>query len=100
MKWVALAVVALVAAAATGGYAWQQHQIVEQTRAELATARAQADKALADMKAMQTQNAAFRKEAEESRQAAEQLRTELNSARAFLDSERAGSARLRDELAK
>jgi septal ring factor EnvC (AmiA/AmiB activator) len=100
MKMIAVTVVALIAALAAAGFAWQRSQALEQVKVELASASAELQKARSETQALKAEAVALRKEAAEQKAATEQLRTEVNSAKAFLDAERLSSARLREELVK
>jgi septal ring factor EnvC (AmiA/AmiB activator) len=100
MKMIAVTVVAVLAALAAAGFAWQRNQALGQVKSELASASADLQKARNELQALKAEAVALRKEAAEQKSATDQLRTELNSARAFLDSERLTGARLREELVK
>ena len=93
-------VVALLAAVAAGGFAWQRTQALEATQAELASANSQLQKSQTELQAITAEVAALRKEFAEQKMASERLRAELASAQSFLDAEKAIGARLRDELVK
>ena len=98
MRTVAL----LLALAATGAvaFAWQEHQELAETRAELALANGQLQKARAERQALQTELAALRKEAMAAKLAMDQMQADLTAARSFLETEKAATLRLRDDLAK
>lgn len=98
MRIVAL-MLALVAAAA-GAFAWQEHEQLAETRAELAAGSGQLQKARAELQGAQSELAALRKEAMAAKLATEQMQADLAGARNFLETEKAASARLRDDLAK
>jgi len=100
MKMIAAAVVAVIAAMAAAGFAWQKSQALEGTKAELANARSQLQKASDDVLAMRAETTALRKEFAEQKLAADRSRAELATAQVFLDAEKAAGARLREELMK
>jgi septal ring factor EnvC (AmiA/AmiB activator) len=97
MKTIGL-VVAVVAAVAAAGFAWQRNQALEETRVALAGANTQLQKTQAELKSVTAEIAPLRKESAEQKTAIEQQRAELNTAKLFLDSERTSTARLREEL--
>jgi peptidoglycan hydrolase CwlO-like protein len=99
----AMAVVAIlagVAAAAAGAYAWMQHQDLAQTKAALNGANSELQKTRSDLTATQAELVALRKEFSEQQMALNQLQAEMANARAFVEAEKAISARLRAELVK
>jgi len=100
MKSTIAAVVLAIATVAAGGFAWQTRQSLEGTKAALAGATAQLDKANTDLKALQAEATTLRKQATEQKMAAEQLQADLNAARQFIEAERLTTARLREDLAK
>ena len=98
MRTVAL----LLALAATGAvaFAWQEHQELAETGAELGLANGQLQKARTERQALQTELAALRKEAMAAKLAMDQMQADLTAARSFLETEKAATLRLRDDLAK
>ena len=100
MKLIVVAVVAVLAVVAAGGFAWHQYQAHLETRTALARAQAELQKSTADLKAAQNDLIALRRQFSEHEMALHQLQAEMVNARAFVDAERAVSARLRGELAK
>ena len=100
MKMIVVAVTAVIAAVAASGFAWQRNQLLEETRAELASANSQLQKVKAEFRSMETELGALRKESTEQKMATDQLRAELTVAKSFLDAEKGASTRLREELAK
>jgi|GEM_PF-5102041 predicted negative regulator of RcsB-dependent stress response len=98
MKTIAL-IVAVIAAVAAAGYAWQRNQALEEARASLASANAQLQKTQTELRSASAEVAPLRKESAEQKSTIDQQRAELAAAKAFLDSERASTARVREELA-
>jgi cell shape-determining protein MreC len=98
VKTIALAV-AVIAAVASAGFAWQRNQALEEARTSLAGANSQLQKTQADLRSVSAEVAPLRKESAEQKATIEQQRVELAAAKAFLDSERAATARIREELA-
>jgi peptidoglycan hydrolase CwlO-like protein len=100
MKTIAASIVCLAAALAAAGFAWQRNQALEATKAELAGANSQLQKAKSDIGSLAAELEALRKESAEQKMAAEQLRAEVTTAKAFLEAEKGLALRLREELAK
>ena len=98
-KGAILAVVALVAAAGAGFFAWQKMGELERVQADLATTKAGLEKARGDLRKLQQDTAALGKEAGELKIAADQARAERDSVRTFMETEQANGVRLRAELA-
>ena len=100
MKMIAVAVVAVIAAVAAAGFAWQRNQALAETKAELANANSQLQKAQSDMLAMKAETAALRKEFDELKVEADRSRADLATTQSFLDAEKSAGAHLRAELMK
>lgn len=98
MKAGLLAAAASVAALAAGGFAGYTYLQLDETRRELAGARGLLDKAKTELKTLQAEAETLRKQAAAQKISLEQAQADLNAARQFLESERAASARLREEL--
>jgi septal ring factor EnvC (AmiA/AmiB activator) len=99
MKTLVTAVL-LIATLAAGGLAWQQHQLLRNARSELARTNDELQRTKDLIRAMDVTLAALRKEAAEQKMALDQLQADLNIARTNVETEKAVSARLRDENAK
>lgn len=97
MKWIAAA--SIVIAIAAGVFAFLRDQAAATAAAQVASLKAEAQKAQADLNAAQTERDALRKEAAELNLATQQLRAAAEVAGQFLAAERAVSARLREDLA-
>src|SRR5438552_17861629 len=93
-----LAAVLALAAAGAGFLAWQKNTELEAARRELAASLASLEKARAEMLAAKADTAAARKELAEQAATVDKLRSEVASAATFIESERAISARLRQDL--
>lgn len=91
---IVLAVIALGAA----GLAWQQHRALAGAQAELAMAKSDLQKAQAEARAKDAAAETARKEAAAHKAALDQQQAEFRATQSFLETERALSARLRDEL--
>jgi septal ring factor EnvC (AmiA/AmiB activator) len=100
MKPMVLAVLAAVVVLLAAGFAWQQHQAHLETKAALASARAELEKTTTDLRTTRDQLIVLRKEFSEQQLALNQLQAEMVSARAFVEAEKAVSARLREDLGK
>jgi len=90
--------VVVVAAAAGGFYAWQEHRQVMQLHRELVETKGALDTASAQARAAKDEAAAARKELDEQKTMLGQLKVDRDAAVAFLESEKAHSARLQAEL--
>lgn len=97
MKTIVLAV-AVLAAVAAAGFAWQRHQALGESQVALAGANGQLRKAQADLKALKAEFEPLRKETAELKAMVEQQKSEVVSAKAFLEAERASTMRVREEL--
>jgi hypothetical protein len=96
-------VVLIVAVIAVGGVAvfgWREHQLHGAARVALAESNALLKKAQIDVKTMGTELEALRKQSAEHKAALDHQQLELRAAQSFLETERAASARLREELVK
>ncbi|MEO8143698.1 MAG: hypothetical protein ABI654_05740 [Betaproteobacteria bacterium] len=92
-------VLAVIAAVAAAGFAWQRNQALDEARTALSGANTQLQKAQSELKSVNAEMAPLRKEAADQKASIDQLQVELSSARAFLEAERASTARIREELA-
>jgi hypothetical protein len=97
MKWIAAA--SIFIAMAAGVFAFLRDQAADAAVAQVASLKAETQKALADTKAAQAERDALRKETADLKLAAEELRSAVEVAGRFLESEKAVSARLREDLA-
>ena len=95
-----VALILALAAVGAAALAWHEHQELAETRAELAAAAGQLQKARAGLQAAQTELAALRKEAMAAKLATDQSQADLTAARSFLETEKAVTLRLREDLAK
>ena len=89
----------LVLAMAGGGYlGWQEHQVLQSTRADLASTRASLDKAVVEARNAKTEADAARKAVEDQKAALEQAKSDADAAQKFLEMEKSHAARLQQEL--
>jgi chromosome segregation ATPase len=88
----------VLAAAGGGFFGWQQHQELGRTKSELTNTRGALDKAAAEARTAKADAASARKELDDQKASFEQMRVERDAAKAFLDTERAHSARLQQDL--
>ena len=93
-------VVALAAALAAGGFAWQKHKELNEARAESMAQQVQLAKSRADLAKMGAEVEVLKKNVAEQKMEADKLRAELTTAQAFLEAEKALGLRLREDLAK
>lgn len=97
MKWISALSIAIAIAA--GVFAFQRNQAADAAQAKVASLQAEAQKAQAEMKAAQSERDALRKEAADLKLEAQELRSAAEVAGKFLESEKAVSTRLREDLA-
>jgi len=96
----AAAVLAALAAAGAGAFAWIQRQELVQTKSALNSANAELQKTRTDLKGALDELVSLRKQYSEQQMALAQLQAEMANARAFVEAEKAVSARLREDMAK
>ena len=97
---VVVAVLAGLAAAGAGAFAWMQHQELRQTKSALNNANTELQKTRSDLKVASDELVSLRKQYAEQQMALNQLQAEMANARTFLEAEKAVSARLREDMAK
>src|SRR4051812_16338076 len=91
-------VVALLAAAGSGAFAWQQRQDLLLTKADLTSTKAALDQATTEARAAKAEAVAAKKELDDQKAALQQARIDADAAKGFLEMEKAHSARLQQEL--
>ena len=97
MKWIAAA--SVVVAIAAGAFGFVRDKAADAAAAQVASLKAEAQKAQAALKAAQAESDTLRKETAELKLEAQQLRSAADAAVQFLAAEKAVSARLREDLA-
>ena len=100
MKSNILIAVLAVAAVAIAGFAWNRHQSLEATRAELSATSSKLQQAEARIKPLEASVESLRAETAAQQKSLEQLKTEVANAKVFLEVEKEAGIRLRDELAR
>ena len=93
-----VAVLAVIAAAGAGFFAWRNMAQLDQLQSELNATRSGLDKARGDLKKAAQDLAAASKDAKDLKVAADRLTMERDAVRATIENEQASGVRLRAEL--